>query len=284
MRQRIPRWIKAKLPTTSNYAKVRKNLDNGCLHTICEEASCPNRGECWDVGTATFLILGDTCTRNCKYCNVIHGNPTELDLNEPKKLAESVKKLGLRYAVITSVTRDDLPDGGASHFADVITEIRKLVPECRIEVLIPDFRFEKKSLKTVLDAKPDVLNHNIEVAEEIYGDIRPQGDYKGSLSLLKSVKSVSPEQITKSGLMIGLGENEDSIIKTLSDLKDSDVDIVTIGQYLQPSKKNPEVVRYYTPDEFKALKKIGYSLGFRQVESAPLVRSSYHASETFDET
>ncbi|MBN2423101.1 lipoyl synthase [Candidatus Woesearchaeota archaeon] len=280
MRPRLPPWLKVKLGSTKNYGKIKKLLSQGCLHTICEEAACPNRGECWDSGTATFLILGDTCTRNCKYCNVNHGTPKELDEEEPKKLAETVKKLNLKYAVITSVTRDDLDDGGASVFVECVAEIRKLTPNCRIEILIPDFRFNENSLNLVINSKPFVINHNIEVVELLFSEIRPEGNYKESLKLLKKIKQLNKEQLTKSGFMIGLGETDENIKKTLNDLKEHDVDIITIGQYLQPSLKNAEVKKYYTPEEFKEFKKYALSLGFKHVESAPLVRSSYHAGNT----
>ncbi|ENO11782.1 lipoate synthase [Thermoplasmatales archaeon SCGC AB-539-C06] len=254
-------------------------LRDAKLHTICEEARCPNIAECFGRGTAVFLILGDICTRNCKYCNVKHGVPLSLNSNEPKDVAESVKELGLKYAVITSVTRDDLEDGGASVFYDTVKEIKKLSNSCKIEVLIPDFRESEEALKKVVDSKPNVVNHNIEVAEELFPEIRPKGNYRSSLEVLKNIKKIDKNVRSKSGFMVGLGENKDQIVKTMQDLRGSDVDFLTIGQYLQPTRNHAEIKTYYTPKEFDEFKKTAMELGFKHVESGPLVRSSYRAEE-----
>mgnify|MGYP006287510641 CR=1 FL=1 len=279
--RRHPDWLKVKIPGGEEFSKMKKLLRSTKLHTICEEAKCPNIAECFGCGTAVFLILGDVCSRNCKYCNVKHGNPESLNPNEPRDVAESVKKLGLEYVVITSVTRDDVVDGGASVFYDTVLEVRKLNPDCKIEVLIPDFKGEISSLKKIVSSKPDVINHNIEVVEDLFAKIRPEGDYSSSLKLLSNIKKLDRNIKSKSGFMLGLGENKDQIIKTIKDLKNADVDFLTIGQYLQPSKGHAEIKKYYTPSEFKEFKKIALDLGFKHVESAPLVRSSYHAKEAF---
>jgi lipoic acid synthetase len=246
------------------------------LHTICEEAKCPNIAECFGCSTAVFLILGDVCTRNCKYCNVTHGNPDSLNRNEPRDIAESVKTLGLNYVVVTSVTRDDLKDGGASFFYETVQEIRRLNDTCNIEVLIPDFRGDEAAIQKVVDAVPDVINHNIEVVETLFPEIRPQGDYQRSLYVLRTIKTMDKQMKTKSGFMIGLGETKKQIHTTIQDLKTVHVDFLTIGQYLQPTKQHAEIKKYYTPDEFQEFKNIALSLGFIHVESGPLVRSSYH--------
>jgi len=275
--RRHPDWLKVGIPGGENYTKVKLMLRNAKLHTICEEAKCPNIAECFGCGTAVFLILGDTCTRACRYCNVKHGKALPLDPDEPKNVAESVKTLGLKYAVVTSVTRDDLEDGGASVFNQTVKEIKKLNADCKVEVLIPDFKGSLDSLKTVIDAGPDVVNHNIEVVESLFPAIRPNGDYKTSLSVLKNAKKIDENIVTKSGFMIGFGENKEQIVKTMRDLRKVDVDFLTIGQYLQPTKEHVEIKKYYTPYEFNDLKRISKWLGFRHVESGPLVRSSYHA-------
>jgi len=272
--QRLPPWLRQKFPDSKNYSRVRNIIQKGCLHTICEEASCPNRGECWDSGTATFLLLGDTCTRNCSYCNVKHGQPQAPDPGEPERIASAVAELGLKYAVLTSVTRDDLDDGGASHFARTIQAIRERMPETDIEVLIPDFI---DHLDSVTQAKPTVLNHNIEVAAKLFATVRPQGDYQRSLALLRKAKEGG--MVTKSGFMLGLGETDEDIMQTLRDLRENGVDIVTIGQYLRPSASHPEVARYYTPEEFEAIGKA--ATGFLHVDCAPFVRSSYDAKRKF---
>lgn len=272
-----PEWLKVKIPSGESYSKIKTLLD-GSTHTICEEAKCPNIGECWGKGTATFLILGDICTRNCRYCNVKHGIPSTVDFKEPEKVAAIVKKLGLRYVVITSVTRDDLKDGGARTFKETINSIRK-VSGAKLEVLTPDFKGDTDSIRTVLSAEPDVFGHNIETVERLFPLVRPQADYTRSMIFLKRIKEVDPKQITKSGLMIGLGESREEIIKTMRTLRLANVDILTIGQYLQPRADLEYVKKYYPPEEFSEFKVLGYEMGFRHVESGPLVRSSYHADE-----
>lgn len=254
-------------------------LRSAKLHTICEEAKCPNIAECFESGTAVFLILGDICTRDCKYCNVSHGKPQSLSPSEPSDVAESVKKLDLNYVVITSVTRDDLTDGGASVFVETVREVRNLKPKCKIELLIPDFKGDISSLKKVIDSSPDVINHNIEVVKELFSSIRPEGDYNISLNVLQNIKKINKNILCKSGFMVGLGENKEQILSTMKDLKSANVDFLTIGQYLQPSKKHTEIKKYYTPDEFVEFREIALDLGFKHVESGPLVRSSYHAKD-----
>ena len=249
------------------------------LHTVCEEANCPNIGECWHHGTATFMILGDTCTRSCGYCNVVHGTPKPPDADEPIKVASAIHALDLSYVVVTSVDRDDLPDFGATHFARTIVETRARIPSCRLEVLIPDFQGDDASLRIVLEARPDVLNHNIETVPRLYRTARPGGRYARALDVLRRSREYAPDIPTKSGLMVGLGEEWDEVVATLRDLRDAGVSIVTIGQYLRPSLANLPMVRYYTPAEFAELKRIGFELGFGHIESGPLVRSSYHAHE-----
>ena len=277
--RRHPDWLKVKIGGGEIFAKIKSMLRSAKLHTICEEAKCPNIAECFDCGTAVFLILGDTCTRNCRYCNVKHGTPLPLNPNESKDVADSVKKLGLKYVVITSVTRDDLKDGGASVFYEAVNEIKKLNNNCRVEVLIPDFKGNKGALQTVIDARPDVINHNIEVVEKLFPEIRPQGNYKTSLELLKNIKKINKNMTTKSGFMLGLGESKEQIINTMQDLRKVSVDFLTIGQYLQPTRNHFDIKKYYTPEEFNEFKKIAMNLGFAHVESGPLVRSSYHAEK-----
>lgn len=281
MGRRHPNWLKIKIGSGENYVKMKSLLRNAKLHTICEEARCPNIAECFGKGTAVFLILGNICTRNCKYCYVKHGTPFPLNIKEPRDVAESVKKLDLNYVVITSVTRDDLEDGGASVFCDTIREVKKLNKDCKIEVLIPDFKGNIEALRKIIDIKPDVINHNIEVVEDLFPKIRPEGDYLTSLRVLKNVKKFDKNIFSKSGFMIGLGESKKQIIKTMHDLKNVDIDFLTIGQYLQPSGKHCEIKKYYTPYEFNELREIGFELGFKHVESGPLVRSSYHAAEAY---
>jgi len=277
--RRHPDWLKVKIGGGKNFVKMKSFLRNAKLHTICEEAKCPNIAECFGSGTAVFLILGDICTRNCKYCNVKHGIPVSLNPNEPKDVAESVKELGLKYVVVTSVTRDDLDDGGASIFFETVNEVKKLNKNCKVEVLIPDFNGRIESLKIVIDSNPDVINHNIEVVQELFPIIRPEGDYSTSLELLRNIKIIDPNVKTKSGFMIGLGENKEQILKTMKDLRKASVDFLTIGQYLQPTKKHAEIKKYYSPKEFEELKKNGLEMGFEHIESGPLVRSSYHAEK-----
>jgi len=279
MDRRHPDWLKVKIPGGKNFVKMKHLLRNAKLHTICEEAKCPNIAECFGSGTAVFLILGDICTRDCKYCNVSHGKPLSLSSSEPSDVAESVDKLNLKYVVITSVTRDDLDDGGASVFAETVKEIRNLKSNCKIELLIPDFKGDFSSLKKVVESNPDVINHNIEVVQDLFEDIRPEGNYKTSLNLLKNIKKINKNILSKSGFMVGLGENKDQIIKTIKDLKSADVDFLTIGQYLQPSKNHAEIKKYYNPEEFEDFKEIALNIGFKHVESGPLVRSSYHAQD-----
>ena len=277
--RRHPDWLKVKIGGGETYVKMKSLLRNSKLHTICEEAKCPNIAECFGSGTAVFLILGDTCTRNCKYCNVKHGEPLPLNPEEPKNVAESVKKLGLKYVVITSVTRDDLDDGGAGVFYDTVLEIGKLNEDCKIEVLIPDFGGSKQSLKKVIDSKSDLINHNIEVVKDLFPTIRPEGNYKTSIEVLKKIKKINNNVKTKSGFMIGIGENKEQIIETMKDLRNANVDFLTIGQYLQPTKEHTKIIKYYSPEEFDDLRRIALDMGFEHVESGPLVRSSYHAEK-----
>ena len=261
--------------------KVKSILDSTELHTVCEEARCPNLGECFSKGTATILILGRICTRNCGFCAVEHGVSPPPEEEEPEKVAQAVKKMGLHYVVITSVTRDDLPDGGASHFAKTIQAVRALDREIKIEVLIPDFKGDLSSLLTVLKESPDVLNHNIETIPRLYQQVRPQADYRRSLSLLKGAKERDPQTLTKSGFMLGLGETEEEIFSLLRDLSEARCDFLTIGQYLQPRPDRLSVVRYIPPEEFEEYKKIGEEMGFKSVASGPFVRSSFHAAQMF---
>ena len=279
--RRHPDWLKVRIGGGENYAKMKSLLRNAKLHTICEEAKCPNIAECFGSGTAVFLILGDVCTRNCRYCNVKHGTPNGLNVDEPRDVAESVRKLGLKYVVVTSVTRDDLVDGGASVFYETVKLIKEMNRGCRVEVLIPDFRGDLSALRKVVDSKPDVVNHNIEVVRGLFPSIRPQGDYDVSLRMLKNVKELDEKMKTKSGFMVGLGESYEEIIKTMRDLRKVDVDFLTIGQYLQPSRNHASIEKYYTPEEFDEFKEIALELGFKHVESGPLVRSSYHAEKVF---
>jgi len=272
-----PPWLKVRAPGTAGYRRLKRLAREQSLHTVCEEANCPNIGECWHRGTATFMILGRVCTQACAYCNVEHGQPGPVDEAEPARVAAAVRTLALSYAVITSVNRDDLHDGGASAFAATITAIRTLSPTCRIETLVPDFAGRHTSLATVLSVGPDVLNHNIETVRSRYRHARPGGNYDRALRLLDHAHRHHPARPTKSGLMVGLGETWDELLETLTDLRRVDCDILTIGQYLRPSAAHLPVARYYHPDEFAALKQAAVALGFGHVESGPLVRSSYHA-------
>ena len=278
-RQRKPAWLTVRAPGSENYLRLRGLMRELKLHTVCEEARCPNIGECWHHGTATFMILGDVCTRACAYCAVAHGRPGDVDAAEPARVAGAIAAMGLRHAVITSVDRDDLPDGGASVFADTIRRTRARVPDCRIEVLVPDFQGLDASLVTVLDAAPDVLNHNIETVPRLYRMARSGGRYQRSLALLDRSRRYRPAIPTKTGLMVGLGETVDEVVSVLDDLRAAGVSILTIGQYLRPSEKHAPMVRYYHPDEFAGLKRLALARGFAHVESGPLVRSSYHAHE-----
>jgi len=274
-----PEWLKVRAPGSENYHRLKGLMRTLGLHTVCEEANCPNIGECWHHGTATFMILGDTCTRSCGYCNVIHGTPKAPDSLEPANVASAIQAMGLAHVVITSVDRDDLADFGAGHFARTITETRTRIPECGIEVLIPDFKGDEAALHTVLDARPDILNHNIETVPRMYRMARPGGRYDRALQLLDRSRTYAPDIPTKSGLMVGLGEEWNELVQTLGDLRSVGCQIVTIGQYLRPSLANLPMSRYYTPAEFAELKRLGIELGFGHVESGPLVRSSYHAHE-----
>ncbi len=277
--RRLPPWLKVKMPGSDNYRQIKGLLEGNQLHTVCEEAHCPNIGECWDRGTATFMILGDTCTRACAYCAVTTGTPMTVDFEEPIRLAETVDRMGLNYAVITSVNRDDLPDGGASIFAQCIRNIRRRTPECKVEVLIPDFEGDWTALGKVMKAKPDTLNHNIETVRRMFHRVRAKGDYELSLELIAKAKEIDSGAVTKSGMMVGLGETWDEIIETMKDLRQVDCDLLTIGQYLRPSKKHIALAKWYTPQEFDELRDLGMNLGFSHVASGPLVRSSYHADE-----
>jgi lipoyl synthase len=278
-RQPKPEWLKVRAPGSENYHRLKNLMRSLNLHTVCEEANCPNIGECWHHGTATFMILGSTCTRSCGYCNVVHGTPHPPDENEPANVASAIHTMGLAHVVITSVDRDDLLDGGASHFVRTIQETRARIPECRIEVLIPDFKGDGAALRTILDVRPDILNHNIETVLRLYRLARPGGRYARALELLDRSRKYSPDIPTKSGLMVGLGEEFPEVITTLRDLRSVGCQIVTIGQYLRPSLANLPMSRYYTPAEFAQLKAVALDMGFGHVESGPLVRSSYHAHE-----
>ncbi len=278
--QRLPEYLKRPIIDTEKTRTVRKILKAKCLNTVCDGARCPNKSECYSHNTATFLIMGDVCTRNCRYCNIGTARPKPLDPQEPAHIAEAVKELGLKFAVITSVTRDDLPDGGAEHFKNCIEEIRK-VSDAKIEILTPDFRGNKDALNTIIKAHPDVFNHNIETVKSLFKTARPQGNYETSIEVLKYVKNNS-DIITKSGLMVGLGETFAQIEETLTDLKTAGVDIVTIGQYIQPSKEHLEVAKFYTPEEFEELKKLAQKVGVKNYQIGPLVRSSYQAKNSFE--
>ena len=281
-REPKPEWLKVRAPGSENYIRLKGIMQELKLNTVCEDARCPNIGECWHHGTATFMILGDICTRACAYCAVAHGKPNELDLAEPLRVAEAIERMRLQYAVITSVDRDDLGDGGASIFAETIRQTRARVPGCRIEVLIPDFQGLEASLRDVLDAGPDVLNHNIETVPRLYRMARSGGKYPRSLELLDRSRHYKPQIATKTGIMVGLGEERDEILAVFDDLRRAGVSILTIGQYLRPSMKHAPMTRYYHPDEFADLKREALARGFVHVESGPLVRSSYHAHEQAD--
>jgi lipoyl synthase len=281
-REPKPDWLKVRAPGSENYLRLRDIMRGLKLNTVCEDAHCPNIGECWHHGTATFMILGDICTRACSYCAVAHGKPVTLDLDEPRRVADAVQRMGLKYAVITSVDRDDLADGGAGVFAETIRQVRSVMPETRVEVLIPDFKGEAEPLETVLDARPDVLNHNTETVPRLYRMARSGGKYARTLELLDRARSYAPEIPTKTGLMVGLGEEHDELVQVFRDLRGIGVSILTIGQYLRPSPEHAVMTRYYHPDEFKELKRIALDLGFVHVQAGPLVRSSYHAHEQAD--
>jgi lipoic acid synthetase len=282
--QRRPEWLKARFPGGPNYHELKVLTNNLRLHTVCESARCPNIGECWDQRTATFMILGDVCTRRCGFCAVPKGAPLAIDYNEPERVAQAVAHLGLLYAVVTSVNRDDRKDGGAEIFARTIEAIRRICPECKVEVLIPDFQGSREALACVLAARPDVLNHNTETVPRLYRQVRPGARYEQSLRLIASVRQMAPNITTKSGLMLGLGEERSEVSATLRDLMEHGCQILTLGQYLRPTVDHLPIARYYTPEEFAELKVEGERMGFRHVESGPLVRSSYHARKQLQES
>ncbi|MDQ0060942.1 lipoic acid synthetase [Paenibacillus harenae] len=277
-----PDWLRIKLATDGNFAEIKEMMRGKTLHSVCEEARCPNIYECWANRTATFMILGDICTRACRFCAVKTGLPTELDLQEPDRVAEAAEQMGLQHCVVTSVARDDLADGGASIFAATIQAIRKRMPFCRVEVLIPDFMGNKDALQIVMDANPDILNHNIETVERLSDRVRAKAKYRRSLELLKQAKAMKPKIPTKSSIMLGVGEQYEEILQAMDDLRAVDCNILTLGQYLQPTPNHLAIERYVHPDEFAKLKEEGLKRGFRHVESGPLVRSSYHAHEQTD--
>lgn len=276
---RRPEWIKVRAPSGETYEQLQQLMRRKALHTVCEEAGCPNMGECWGAGTATFLMLGDVCTRTCGFCDVKRGRPKALDWLEPERVAQAVKAMNLKHAVITSVNRDDRKDGGAPIFAMVIRRIRQLLPGCSIEVLIPDFKGSIEALRMVMDARPEILNHNVETVPSLFKRVQPQDRYEWAASTLTNAKRLDPQVLTKSGVMVGLGETMDEVKAVMRDQRSWGVDILTVGQYLQPSRKHLPIERYYTPEEFTEIKDYGLSIGFRWVESGPLVRSSYHAAE-----
>lgn len=277
---RKPGWLRVRSPGGANYLRLKRLMRGRTLHTVCEEAGCPNIGECWDAGTATFMILGDVCTRACKYCAVAHGLPTAYDTDEPRRVAEAVAELGLEHVVITSVNRDDLPDGGARIFAETIREIRRRLPACSVEVLVPDFKGDEDALATVLEAKPAIFGHNLETVERLHPFVRPGGRYWRSISFLGVAKRLEPAVLTKTGIILGMGEEAHEVRQAMADLREAGVDILTLGQYLRPSPRHIPVARWVSPEEFREWKRVGEEeCGFRHVESGPLVRSSYHAKE-----
>lgn len=283
-RQPRPDWLRVRVKASEDTQFIEKLLDRLKLHTVCREANCPNRYECYASGTATFMILGAECTRNCRFCNVHKSTPTAVDADEPRHVAEAVKEMKLKHVVITSVTRDDLPDGGAGHFAETIRKIRTLTPKVTIEVLIPDLQGDRDALQKVVDAKPEIINHNIETVPRLYPEVRAMADYKQSLELLQRVKEMDPEILTKSGVMVGLGETPEETEQTFRDLRDHGCELLTVGQYLAPSKNHYPVQEYVTPEQFEKYKASAEAMGFTAVASAPLVRSSYHAHALFDES
>jgi lipoic acid synthetase len=280
MKSRKPEWLRVRSPGGQNYLRLQKMMRTQSLHTVCEEAACPNIGECWEAGTATFMILGDVCTRACKYCGVAHGMPTTLDEDEPYRVARSVEEMGLEHLVVTSVNRDELPDGGAGIYATLIREVHRRVPGCSVEVLIPDFKGDEDALLKVVEAKPEILGHNLETVERLHPEVRPGGRYWRSISFLGAAKRMDPTTLTKTGIILGMGEEEEEIRQAMADVRKAGVDILTLGQYLRPSSAHIPVARWVGPEEFDHWKKVGEEeLGFRHVESGPLVRSSYHAKE-----
>jgi lipoic acid synthetase len=277
--ERKPSWLKVKAPGGPNFLRLRGLMRELDLHTVCEEAHCPNVGECWEHGTATFMILGDVCTRNCAYCAVAHGRPPKYDIAEPSRVAKAVAELRLQHAVITSVDRDDLPDFGAYIFAETIRQIKAVLPDCSVEVLVPDFQGNHDSIRTVLEARPDIYNHNTETVPRLYKRCRPGGRYHRVLDIFSFVKETAPDIPTKTGMILGMGETNEEVLATMRELRTVDVDILTLGQYLRPSAGHIPLDRYVTPDEFRMFREEGLAMGFRHVESGPLVRSSYHAWE-----
>ena len=277
--ERKPSWLKVRAPGGANYLRLTQMMRDLNLHTVCEEAHCPNIGECWEHGTATFMILGDVCTRNCAYCAVAHGRPPSYDIAEPERVGDAVAELKLRHAVITSVDRDDLPDYGAYIVAETIRQIKQRLPDCSVEVLVPDFQGNRDSIATVLEASPDIYNHNTETVPRLYKKCRPGGRYPRVMDIFRTAKELAPDIPTKTGLILGMGETLEEVELVMRDLREVDVDILTLGQYLRPSDSHIPLDRYVTPEEFRQLYEIGMSLGFRHVESGPLVRSSYHAWE-----
>ena len=277
---RKPSWLKARAPGMGEYTNLKRLMRSKTLHTVCEEAHCPNMGECWGQGTATFMILGDICTRSCSYCAVTTGMPEELDLHEPLRVAEAVKAMDLKHAVITSVNRDDLPDGGASIFAETIRAIRELAPGCSVEVLTPDFKGDPSAVAAVVEVRPEIFSHNLETVRRLYRFIRPGGRYERALDVLRHSKAIDPTVLTKSGIICGMGETHDELVEAMTELAGVGIEILTLGQYLRPSPDHLPIDRYYTPDEFAELKQLGeQEIGFKHVEAGPLVRSSYHARE-----
>ncbi len=279
LRPRLPDWLKVKMPGGPRYIELKQLMRDSQLHTVCEEAHCPNIGECWERSAATFMILGDICTRACAYCAVTTGRPGAVDFGEPFRLAATVKRMELKYCVITSVNRDDLPDGGASVFAACIKQVQASVPGCKVEVLIPDFQGNWDALATVVAARPHVLNHNIESVERVFHRVRPKGGYQQTLELFRQAKAIDPSTVTKSGIIVGMGETRDELRQTMQDLRSVDCDLLTVGQYLRPSLKHIAIDRFYTPDEFAEIRLAGEAMGFKHVAAGPLVRSSYHADE-----
>lgn len=277
--ERKPSWLKVRAPGGPNYMRLKQLMRELDLHSVCEEAHCPNVGECWEHGTATFMILGDVCTRNCAYCAVAHGRPPKYDIAEPDRVAQAIAEMGLQHAVITSVDRDDLPDFGAWIFAETIRQIHERIPGCSVEVLVPDFQGNEDSIRTVLEARPEIYNHNTETVPRLYKKARPGGRYPRVMEIFRYAKRIAPDIPTKTGMILGMGETIEEVITVMRDLRDVDVDILTLGQYLRPSDAHIALDRYYTPQEFRKLYEIGMEMGFRHVESGPLVRSSYHAWE-----
>ena len=276
---RKPSWLKVRAPGGPNYIRLKQLMRELDLHSVCEEAHCPNVGECWEHGTATFMILGDVCTRNCAYCAVAHGRPPKYDIAEPERVAQAIAEMQLQHAVITSVDRDDLPDFGAYIFAETIRQIHERIPGCSVEVLVPDFQGNEDSIRTVLDAGPEIYNHNTETVPRLYKKARPGGRYNRVMQIFRFAKTIAPDIPTKTGMILGMGETIEEVVEVMRDLREVDVDILTLGQYLRPSDAHIALDRYYTPEEFRKLYEIGMEMGFRHVESGPLVRSSYHAWE-----